>query len=197
MKSLIRLIGISLVFIFFVGIAMIIGGYQVRDSELKDNFSSSVESTVSNLMAKKAYAITDKNQFISDFMEDISYSLKTNSKIQVNIMKEDKEKGMMSIRVKEIFTNPNGKESKVSCTRTVLFNKVQTTEKGNYTVTFYDMKNGDIYKQISVLEGEKITPPKDPIQQGKTFAGWDDSNGYAADFSQPVTQELTYYATWK
>lgn len=187
MKNAVMVIVSALIGVLTLAIVMTVGGRTNRSMEIKSNLPSAVEETV-ELLANKKYTINDRNAYIADMAEGLSKTLDTDSDIRIEVLKVDKERAMMSVRVTETFEHPNGKTGTTECERTVILNKVDEPEPGSYTVRFYV---GDVlYKSCAVLEGDLISAPVTP--QG--VAGWKDENGYLADFSLPVTQELTYYA---
>ena len=49
---------------------------------------------------------------------------------------------------------------------------------------------------VSVLNGERVARPADPVRAGYTFAGWKTSDGKAYDFDAPVTGPLTISSSW-
>ena len=52
------------------------------------------------------------------------------------------------------------------------------------------------YKVYQVYEGERLAEPVQPITEDREFLGWRDANDYMADFTQPVEQDVVYYAEW-
>lgn len=187
MKNAVMLLVSALLGVLTLTIVMTVGGRTNRSMEIKSNLPSAVEETVENL-AEKNYTINDRNAYIADMLEGLAKTLDTDSDIRIEVLNVNKEKAMMSIRVTEVFKHPNGREGTTECERTVILNKVEEPEPESYKVRFYV---GDVlYKSCAVLEGELISAPVTP--QGAS--GWKDANGYLADFSQPVTQELTYFA---
>lgn len=178
----------ALMCMILLAILMTIDGRTNRSMEIKSNLPSAVEETVENL-AEKKYTISDRNAYIADFVESLTKTLDTDSEISVEVLALDKDKAIMSIKVTERFKHPNGKEGTTECERTVILNKVDEPEPENFKVSFYI---GDVlYKACTVYEGDLVSAPAAP-QEG--FAGWKDTNGYLADFTQPVMQDLTYYA---
>lgn len=188
MKNAVMVLVSALLGVLTLAIVMTVGGRINRSMEIKSNLPSAVEETVENL-AEKNYTIDDRNAYIADMLEGLAKTLDTDSDIRIEVLAVDKEKAIMSIRVTEVFKHPNGKEGTTECERTVILNKVDESEPENYKVRFYV---GDVlYKSCVVLAGDLVSAPAAP-QEG--FAGWKDTNGYLADFAQPVMQDLAYYA---
>ena len=135
-------------------------------------------------------------------MERIAVAVDSDSDIKMEVYGIDEEKGVMAIRVSEIFKHPNGAESETEWERTVIYNRAETEQQNCYEVRFYNSKadllgEGRCYKSYMVQEGEQISPPANPILQGVAFVEWKDANDYIADFSQPIEEDRSYYATWE
>lgn len=181
-------------------IAMTIDGRSNRSMELQGNLPSAVEETVEIMAVDQKYSINNPNEYLADFIENLSVLLDSNSGIKVEILNTDKEKGLLSIRVTEEFEHPNGKAGTVECERTVILNKVARANQEIYTVKFFlkkdDIVNGKPYKVCRVCNGDAVSIPVEPTSTDGTFAGWLDPNDYAADFTVPVTGDITYYAAW-
>lgn len=63
-----------------------------------------------------------------------------------------------------------------------------------HTVTF-DAGNGSTMPAQTVVEGETIARPADPVRKGYAFDGWL-SDGYPYDFTRPVTRDIVLTAAW-
>ena len=133
-----------------------------------------------------------RTSFLADLVSSLSVRLDSNSGIAVNILKCDKDSGILSVRVTESFTHPNGKPGTVTCDRNVVLNKMPDKDGERHSVIFFI--GSDDYKSFYVDDGEYVAAPEDPVMEGKTFYGWKDMGGYLADFSQPVTENMVYYA---
>ena len=60
-----------------------------------------------------------------------------------------------------------------------------------HTVTFYV---GETTSTQVITDGETVTPPEDPAQEGLVFTGWYTEDGKLYDFTNPVTQDLKLVA---
>ncbi|MDR3294000.1 MAG: leucine-rich repeat protein [Clostridiales bacterium] len=69
-------------------------------------------------------------------------------------------------------------------------------EPSTYTVTF--LSDGEVYKEITVTEGETVTLPTAPTKTGHTFGGWFylDDEAVVFDGSVKVTADITVTAKW-
>ncbi len=194
MKNMIMLLVSAVLGVLTMLIVMTVDGRSNRSMELKSNLSSAVEETV-EIMSTGKYDISNTNAFLADFTQNLSGILDSDADITVKILNVDKEKGMLGVRVTAAFVHPNGKPGTVGYERNVVLNKREETEVQTYTVQFY-LQPDKIYKTYSLCEGDSIHVPENPTSESGTFTGWADAEGYLADFSQPVEQDLSYYAVW-
>lgn len=204
MKNAVRNTCFVMLIIFSLILLATILNKDSRKYELERNLATAVEQTVDNMMKSKTYEVSNYNEFIADFIENLSVTLNTKSDITVNILKADIEKGILSVEVVETFKHPNGNTGQVNYTKTVVFEDItdSETEKPTYTVKFYesqaDMQNDqNCYKQYDILSGDSLIQPKDPTPDvNQTFTGWKDSAGNPADFTAKVTANTSYYAVF-
>lgn len=202
MRNIVLIIVSIILGVLTLFIGMTIDGRMNRSVELKSSLSSAIEETVENMAVKEKYSINNVNEYIADFVEDLSASLDADSDIMVKVLKMDKEKGILNLQVTEFFTHPNGETGTVECERNVILNKVDKLVPDKHSVRFYltkaDMDAGiACYKSCVVYEGDLLSVPKEPRMDGASFAGWVASDGYMADFSLPVEQDRCYYAEWQ
>lgn len=202
MRNVVTMVVSAILGVLSLMIVMSISGRSDRNMELKSSFSSVVEETVESMANSEKYSIDNVNQFICDMVENLSVVIDSDSELQVSIQQIDKDKGILTVSVTEEFTHPNGKPGSIETEKTVILNgKEPEPEVQQHTVSFYFSKENmdegrSCYKQYLVDAGKNVTVPKDPSADGKSFAGWKDSNDYLADFSVPVEQDLAYYAVW-
>lgn len=88
-------------------------------------------------------------------------------------------------------------------------NKDYTVVEDDYVVTFNLNYEGSTAITTSVIEGQKVSQPADPIRTGYTFIcwnTWDDANKNAAidedeleefDFDDVILENITLYASWE
>lgn len=166
-----------------------------RKVEVQNNLATAVEDTLTNMALTKKYSVGNVDEYLADFTEDLACSLDTKSDLKVEVSKADMEKGVLSIKVTEKFKHPNGNEGSVSLKKTVILDKEEQEEKTLYTVNFYLSRADALpYKTCRVLAGDTVSAPADPASETGNFIAWKDGNGYLADFTQPVVQDLCYYA---
>ncbi|MBD5556843.1 MAG: hypothetical protein HDQ95_16260 [Roseburia sp.] len=192
MKSIILTIVSTILGVLTLMIVMTVSGRENRSTEIKSNLDSVVEETVSNMEASQKYSINNTNEFLADLVCNLVAELDSDSGIEVNILKCDKERGILSVRVTETFKHPIGKPGTVTCDRNVVLNKMPVDLPEQHNVIFF--VGSDDYKSYYINDGECMEAPEEPVLEGKTFYGWKDVEGYLADFSQPVTEDMIYYA---
>ncbi len=72
-----------------------------------------------------------------------------------------------------------------------------STPTEEHTVTFHPANGQDNFTQ-TVADGNKVSQPADPTQDGYTFNGWytDSAHTNAYDFDTPVNKDIDLYAKW-
>ena len=180
MKNIAAMFGVFFLGILVVACVMTSAGRSNREMELDDNLPSVVEETLAEVMEGKSYDITSENEMIAD------------CDITVNIENIDKEKGLMSVNVVAEYHHPDGKVGRITCERTVIFNKVQDVSPKLCRVTF--LVDGKTYKSCRILQGDLVSVPVEPVADGKVFVEWTDENGNSVNFTDPVEQDQSYYA---
>lgn len=169
-------------------------------AELESQLPAVVEDTLCNAKMKQSYHVADNKEFIADVTEQLASELDAQTGIDVRVMGSDVEKGLLSVEVVRNFLHPNGRSGTVTDSRTVLTDKLQKQAVQKYYVKFYtdeSAESGICYKQYLVMAGNTVPVPADPVKNDRKFAGWQDDEGYEADFSQPVEQNRDYYAVWE
>lgn len=192
MKNIAAMFGVFFLGILVVACVMTSAGRSNREMELDDNLPSVVEETLAEVMEGKSYDITSENEIAADLAADLSKKLDSNCDITVNIENIDKEKGLVSVNVVAEYHHPDGKVGRITCERTVIFNKVQDVSPKLCRVTF--LVDGKTYKSCRILQGDLVSVPVEPVADGKVFVEWTDENGNSVNFTDPVEQDQSYYA---
>jgi len=130
MKNVVLILGTLLSGVIMLLIVMTVNGRMNRSMELKSNLSSIVEASMENMMQNPKYSIHNINEFVADFMENLSLTIDSESDVRVDILDCDTQKGLLSVRVTLLYTHPNGMPGTVSCERLVIFDKVISSEGG-------------------------------------------------------------------
>ena len=121
MKNII--IGISTIFlgIILTFTVMSVNASMTVKNDATNALADSVEESVENCMEDKSYSIASKDEFVSDLVQNLSVGVENTSDLKVDIVKADKEKGIMSIRVESTFLYPNGSKGTATTKKTVIF----------------------------------------------------------------------------
>lgn len=196
MKTTVKCIGLFLFAVFALLIGLTLYGRETRQKELQNNLHNVAEQTVNIAASENSYEISDANEMMADAVENMAMNMVTDSKLQCDFEGVDAEKGLLSLKLTEEYQHPNGSDGKVKHDRTVIYDR--KVEDKMCTVNFYTGQNDqDCYMSMMIRAGDNITAPVDPEEKDKEFAGWVDENGYLADFSLPVQNDMTYYASWR
>ncbi|MGN0342766.1 MAG: hypothetical protein ACI4DO_08225 [Roseburia sp.] len=203
MKNIVfGMVGGILILLFSVMLVML-QSRSVRREELKLSLAEAMEAA----MKQAGRQQFGSNQELSDyFVRTFTEQVNSDSQIQIRVICADVSEGILSVEVEQTYQYINGKTGSISCSRTMLLERTDTAngEPEYCTVTFYldqqDMENqGNYYKQYEVAMGDVVHCPVAPAADyGKgCFLEWRDAAGYLADFSQGVTQDVTYYAVYE
>ncbi len=184
-----------------LAILMTVMGRMNRRVELESSLSSALEKTLERMMTENHLYPDSQEEAVAEGIEMLAAALDTDSKVTVQVMKADMEKGALAVRVKEEFAQPDGSIGVEEWERMVIWEPCEAKEPVYCSVRFYRSKEAmlsgaECYKTYSVMEGERVIAPAEPFRENARFLGWKDSNDYMADFSLPVEQERAYYAQW-
>ena len=172
--------------------AMIIHGKNARMDEVQQGLDEAVEATISALFENRTYTVADEKEFAADFMQGLMANLNSTSDVTVNILKADKEKGLLSVEVVESYAHPGGRTGTVSCVRTVIFDTKKTDPQEECSVSYYltpeDQAAGtEPYKRYTVKKDSSMPVPAAPeAPEGQRFAGWKDDAGNLTELSTMV-----------
>lgn len=189
-------IGMSVINLFLgcviLLITMTVYGRINHSMELKSNFSSIIEETVEHMTINPKYNIQNTNEFLADFVETLVAAIDSESDITVEIFQCDKEKGILAVNVVAAFMHPNERIGTVECKRTVILNKMKKNVPKICKVEF--RINDELYKEYTVQADNIINAPFNVQNTEGIFYGWVDENGIEADFTQPIKNDVIYYA---
>ena len=180
-------------------------GRNSRTTEMYDSLSSAVEQSLDNVMTKSDYSIKDKEQFVSDFTESLLYQIDSESKITVNVIKADTEKGLLSMEIVEEFAYPNGKVGSVTYQKTAIFDqkdnpKGKKEEHENHEVVLYVKPTPDAeyqeYRKYTLSNKEILTIEELPGMENATLLYWTDANGNKVESADGIcpTEDMKLYA---
>lgn len=200
MKNMVLLLMSGFAGVLLAVLVLVFGGKLYRGEEAAAALPGAVEKSVEQT------GINGENygghQLRAFCAESLALSMDSDSGLRMQVMKADREKGVLSIRLQEIFTHPNGGSDTAWEARTALLDQCVQEVPVRYVVRFYRNREAlesraAAYKICTVEEGNCMAPPAAPKEEGAAFAEWRDSNEYIADFSVPVTEDRVYYAVWE
>ena len=193
MKNILLTLLSAVIGVLTLMIVMTLDGRIHRSMELHSNFPSIIEETLYHLTSARNYTILDTEELLADITEQLAVTLDASTDLTLDVFACDEEKGLLSICATASFLHPNGKTGTVTCERTVILDKIPSVPLSSYDVQFY--VNDTLYKKYTLMENDNLTAPVSPQpSNGTLFYGWYDAFGNAADFSQPVLKNITYYA---
>lgn len=184
-----------------LAVVMTICGNMNHSVELQENLSTAMEGSVMEMSGGDAD--WSEMEMLTECIESMVFAVDSDMALMVEVRQADARKGILSMCTTGKYKHPNGMDGETKWERTVIYEKGEEAEKMEVCkVSFYGSKEDLMseeacYKSYSVMEGECIMAPVEPRKAGLVFAGWKDSNDYMADFSQPVCQNLCYYAAWE
>lgn len=201
MKNIVIIFMSAAAGVLTLAILMTVVGRMNRRVELESSLSSALEKTLERMMTENHLYPDTQEEAVAESVEMLAAALDTDSKVTVQVMKADMEKGALAVRVQEEFVQPDGSTGVEEWERMVIWEPCETKEPVYCSVRFYPTKEamlsgGECYKVYSVMEGDRVAAPAEPLSGNGRFLGWKDSNDYMADFSLPVEQERVYYAQW-
>ncbi|MDD6194845.1 MAG: hypothetical protein PUB19_08100 [Lachnospiraceae bacterium] len=196
MKQMVYGIVTATMVVITMGIVMAVVGKMNRKSDLDNALSVAVEDAVESTMNQKTYTCQNYMEFIADFTQNLLLQISNDSDIEVSIAKVDYEKGLMSVKVTETFTHPNGNEGKNECETTVVFEQVSTDAE--LVTISYQLDADTTYKEYQITKGDDVIVPKDPLQEGKNFVGWgmEGCKDMVTDFGK-ANEDMTYIAVFQ
>ena len=138
----------------------------IRKNELENCVSRIVTQALEYGYGQSSQEMV-KQRIISDLRD--SFGMERN--LEVTILANDMEKGVLSVRVTENYRQVNGKERQISCEKTAIVEK-KYLEQESVTVRFYVEE--ELYKEFILTKGEDCPIPKLP---GSAFVGWEEYGG--------------------
>lgn len=193
MKNTVLIISSTILGVLVLMIVMTINGRMNRSMEVKSNLPSVVEAAVENLTSDPKYTIENTSTFVADLTEYLSVTVDAVSDVKVEVLKTDKERGILSIRATLVFKHPNGNTGTTSHETLAFFNKIVQDEKETCRATFYI--GSEVYKEYVLEKGATLPVPTPPALATGTFLGWVDAGGAVVDFTQPMTEDVIFYAS--
>ena len=168
MKHIMYGLGGCITAILIVMVIVTINGQMTRQKEVTTSLTTAVDQTVENLKSNRTYTNPEKDEFVSDIMENLLYTIENNSDIEVQIMSADYDKGLIGIRVIEHYKNPNQKKGTVHYDKIVL---LDTIDYSKQYIIQYREKNNIIISEYTISIGQKIPVIKNYTNKWKLKTG--------------------------
>lgn len=202
MKNAVTILSGMFLGAIILAIVITVSGRMNRSVEAESNLPAAVEGGMLHMMSGEGEEMRLVQETAAESMERLAMQLDTVSDVTAEIMKADAGKGVLAMRLTEEFRYPNGTYGKVSSERTAILNGTPEQEAARYEARFYRTKEemlceAQCYKIYKVYEGERLNEPAQPAAEDAAFLGWRDANDYMADFTQPIEQDVVYYAEWR
>ena len=198
-KAVIAIFG----FLFLIVTALIgftIQGRTARETELENALTSSMEKTMHMLSEQEKYAPATDEEMAAIFMETLAVQVESASKLTVNILEADAEKGILSVEGILTYKHPIGTEGHVSCQKTIILEQYRTgADQDKVTIQF--LSEGEVFKIYTLSKGSAYINPGIPKAEGKTFSHWESSIGVgsftAITNGAVVSEEVTFVAKYR
>lgn len=198
MKNVVYGVGTSVIVFLLLLIITTTSSRMMRENELRESLANAVDNAVENCMETNTYDIGDREQFISDVMQNLTYQYhSTSEKVRIAVSKADEKKGLLFIKATAFYKNPIGNTGSVEYSKKYLYATKESDE--NYAIN-YMLDQDTVYRSFSARKTDTYPVPDDPKENGKVFIHWTDADGnvFVKGQSFPATVEdsKTYYAVF-
>jgi uncharacterized repeat protein (TIGR02543 family) len=153
---------------------MTVNNYMVRKNEMEEDLSVAMDAAMDSIKYNEdGYAITDYEKLISDLNQNILLQVTSNSDITIKVLYADLENGILDIEAVQKYKWA-GTTKDVSVRRTVMLEEYvnENAENVEEVCTVVFKVNDEVYDTVSVVYGEPLSKPVDPVIDGYTFNGW-------------------------
>ena len=198
MKNVVYGFGMSLISFLILMIILTTSGRMMRENEIRESLANAVDNAVENCMETNTYEVSDRQQFVSDVMENLIYQYhSTSEKVRISVNKADEKEGLLFIKAAAFYRNPIGNIGSVEYSKKYLYT-TKTRDEG-YTIN-YMLDQDTMYRTFVAKEKDTYPVPDDPTENGKVFIHWVDAEGNTyikgQNFPATVDGSKTYYATF-
>lgn len=181
---------LSIVLILFT-----VQGRNIRQTELDNAVTSSLEKAMAMLKEDDAYKPTTDDELVALFMQSLVVQIDSSSNLEVDILEVDVEKGLLSVEATLKYLHPIGTQGTVACQKTIILEQFDVEPEDNM-VNVYFISEGTLYKSYEVPKGSVCPVPVDPSGSG-SFLGWKyvgtDDSAIISDLGSLVINEDTYF----
>ena len=187
MRHIIFGLGSTLLIILILTATLSIEGANVRNREVKNALHAALENAIYSSFSKEGYDIKNNDLLVADVTALLLEQLNSNDEnlsLSVDIAKVDAKRGLLSMRVTEEYTFPNGKIGKVQDEATIVLEKEISKNRHNivYRLPKSFAKTIGIPANIRsycIEEKQKCKVPDDPTilrEKGYQIQGWVDKS---------------------
>ena len=217
MKNIIRGFVVAVIMVLFFIIITINNSYTIREKEAQDALDRAIYNVLDEVqMQGKLNAGSSNEEIVSEFTALLSTQLNVkndkNFSLTIDIYGVDNEKGLLSLKVTEHFTYPNGKVGSISSDATMILE--QEAPKKVYTITYlYDYADDnydteirtEAWKEFQIQETDALKVPENPPEfnfnaKRYTFHHWVDESGNTVTNTQILAttndKDRTYKAIY-
>lgn len=157
---------ILILFGFCMLIYTLLCGFQISSLQIRKNEIEKCVSRVLEENLSKGYQQEDEETVRERMIEELTQCIRAKGYLTILFPIVDMEKGIISVQIKEEYSQPNGKHRTIEFEKTALVERTMI-EKESVTITF--LVDEEVYKEYCVKKGEVCPNPKVP---SRTFAGW-------------------------
>ena len=174
-----------------------------REMEMEAALQQAVADVVDQVSLQGKYRVESDEELVADFTALLAERLHVQDaglKLTVDIAGVDAAKGLLSVRVTEEFTHPNGRKGTCETQATMVLE--QEEGKALYEINYVIPEElcaaaraeqeviPGAYKTYLLEEGTKVRVPENPPDiAGKRFLAWADERG--TTYTKEQLEELT------
>ncbi|MDR0925351.1 MAG: hypothetical protein LBN31_13490 [Hungatella sp.] len=125
MKSTFLGFGITICSILSIAIVLTLCSASIRQNELNHAVEHALKDTMENQFDQTTYSANSNEELVADFMEALLVQVNSDSRVTVQVLDVDYQKGLLSVEVKETYHHPIGTEGHVTTKRTVIMEQYQ------------------------------------------------------------------------
>lgn len=186
-----------LIQVLCIGISVYTKG--TRQNELSSVFSSVLKQTLEHYyiaddFRSAAGQTARQEEIYAAIEEEMKQRISTDCDISIEILVCDMDKGILSAKANSFYVYPTGSRENYQISKTVLIDRV-IEENAQAEVLFY--VSGELYKKYQITLGEPVILPKQPVQDGAVFLGWQQENTGAWYQGQTVEGDAIWNAVFQ
>ncbi len=188
---------LMLIQILCIGISVYTKG--TRQNELSNVFSAVLKQTLEKYyipadLRNTGVQTVRQEEICAAIEKEMKMRIFSDHDISIEILVCDMDKGILSAKADTSFIYPTGNRESCQVSKTVLIDRC-IEEREQAEVLFY--VNGDLYKKYQITIGESMILPKQPIQEGCTFLGWQREQTGVWYQEQPVREDVVWNAVFQ